>query len=458
MHPHPPLGFTFTGVPCGLKKTGAADFALIASDRPCAAAAVFTRNKFAAAPVIYDRALVTENPAGLRAVAINSGCANACTGDAGLADAATMAADVEVALGLPARSCAVMSTGVIGVRLDISKIAAGVRLACLRQLSAEGWDAAARAIMTTDTRPKVAFREVGGVRLFGMAKGAGMIHPNMATMLSTVVTDAAIEPAALAALLREAVEVSFNSVSVDGDTSTNDTVLVLANGASGVTVSGGVGERDATRGGTGRPMGGAQGRTPPLSHPPALSRIAFAAALTSLCTDLAQQIVRDGEGATKFITVRVEGAASDADARAAAKAVANSPLVKTAFYGGDANWGRILAAVGYSGAEVDPARADLWIAAGSDEGGSGRKGEGEKGGEYEGQNTPTLPLSHSRAAALQLVCAGQPLAYSEEVADAIFAQQEIGVEVKLGLGDGHATVWTCDLSHEYVDINGHYRT
>jgi len=407
MSNHPPLGFTFAGVPCRLKKTGAADFALIASDRPCAAAAVFTRNKFAAAPVIYDRALVTEHPAGLRAVAINSGCANACTGDAGLADAATMAAEVEVVLGLPARSCAVMSTGVIGVRLDMSKIAAGVRLAA-PQLAAEGWDAASRAIMTTDTRPKVAFRELappgreaGGVRLFGMAKGAGMIHPNMATMLSTIITDAAIEPAALDALLREAVEVSFNSVTVDGDTSTNDTVLVLANGASGRKLEAGSSELST-----------------------------FASALTSLCTDLAQQIARDGEGATKFITVRVEGAASDADARAAAKAVANSPLVKTAFYGGDANWGRILAAVGYSGADVDPARADLWIAAG--------RGE------------VTSPL--------QLVRSGQPLAYSEEVAGAIFAEKEIVVEVRLGLGDGQATVWTCDLSHEYVDINGHYRT
>ncbi len=343
MPKHPPLGFTFAGVPCGLKKTGAADFALIASDRPCAAAAVFTRNKFAAAPVIYDRALVAENPAGLAAVAINSGCANACTGDAGLADATAMAAEVETALGLPARSCAVMSTGVIGVRLDMSKIAAGVRLAA-PQLAAEGWDAASRAIMTTDTRPKVAFREAGGVRLFGMAKGAGMIHPNMATMLSTIVTDAAIEPAALAALLREAVEVSFNSVTVDGDTSTNDTVLVLANGASGVKVSGRMGEGE-----NGRMGEWANAPALPLSHSPTLSYVDFAAALTSLCTDLAQQIARDGEGATKFITVRVEGAASDADPRAAAKSVANSPLVKTAFYGGDANWGRILCAVGYSG-------------------------------------------------------------------------------------------------------------
>jgi glutamate N-acetyltransferase/amino-acid N-acetyltransferase len=416
--PNPaPKGFAFAGVPCGLKKTGAADFALIVSDRPCSAAATFTRNRFAAAPVLYDRNLIAENPTGLRAVAINSGCANACTGEAGLADAAAMAAEVEAALGLPPRSCAVMSTGVIGVRLDMDKITTGVRLAA-PALSAAGWDAAACAIMTTDTRPKIAFREValpgreaGGVRLFGMAKGAGMIHPNMATMLSTVITDAAVEPAVLAALLQSAVEVSFNSISIDGDTSTNDTVLVLANGASNLRLEAGS---------------------------PAFP--VFASALTSLCIDLAQQIVRDGEGATKFITVRVEGAKTDAEARAAAKAVANSPLVKTAFYGGDANWGRILAAVGYSGAEVDPTRADLWVSAGGGEVTSHGQGRGEV----------TSPL--------QLVAAGQPSGYPEETASAIFAEKEITVAVKLGLGSGCATVWTCDLSHEYVDINGHYRT
>jgi glutamate N-acetyltransferase/amino-acid N-acetyltransferase len=400
MPQHPPLGFTFAGVAAGIKKTGAADLAVIASDRSCAAAAVFTQNKFPAAPVLYDRALVAENRGGLRGVVINAGCANACTGDGGLADAAQMAVAAEAALGLPSRSCAVMSTGVIGVRLPMDKIATGVRLAA-PQLAAAGWDAASRAIMTTDTRPKVAFREVNGVRLFGMCKGAGMIHPNMATMLATIVTDAAIAPAALDAALRSAVEVSFNSISVDGDTSTNDTVLILANGAAGV-------------------------------HVPGTSEVpgTFAATLTDLCTDLAQQIVRDGEGATKFITVQVEGAASDADARRAAKAIANSPLVKTAFYGGDANWGRILCAVGYSGADVDPMRADLWIAAGAGE--------------------ATSPL--------QLVAYGQPLAYPETAASAIFAGKEIAVAVKLGLGAGRATVWTCDLSHDYVSINGHYRT
>ncbi len=400
---HTPLGFTFAAVAAGIKKTGASDLALIVSDRPCSAAATFTRNAFPAAPVLYDRALVAENPAGLRAVAINAGCANACTGEAGLADAAAMAGLAEAALELPPRSTAVMSTGVIGPRLPMDKIAAGLQQAA-GKLAVDGWDAASRAIMTTDTRPKTAFREVAGVRLFGMCKGAGMIHPNMATMLATIVTDAAVEPALLAEILRQAVDVSFNCISVDGDMSTNDTVLLLANGAAG--------DLDL------RGFGNLEGLS------------AFASALTSLCTDLAQQIVRDGEGATKFITIRMTGAASDSDARTAAKAVANSPLVKTAFYGGDANWGRILAAVGYSGAAVEPTKAALWIAAG--------RGE------------VTSPL--------QLVRAGQPLTYSEEAASAIFAGPEISVAVDLGLSGGQATVWTCDLSHDYVDINGHYRT
>ncbi len=406
----PPTGFTFSGVAAGIKKGGALDLALIASDRPCAAAAVFTQNKFPAAPVLYDRGLIAENPAGLYAVAINAGCANACTGDAGIADAAEMARLTEAALGLPSRSAAVMSTGVIGPRLPMAKIAAGLQAAA-RQLAPEGWEVAARAIMTTDTRPKVAFREVNGpdqppVRLLGMCKGAGMIHPNMATMLAIILTDAAIEPAALQAMLRQAVDVSFNAISVDGDTSTNDTVLILANGASETQV---------------------------------LRETGFLSALTSLCTDLAQQIVRDGEGATKFITIHVTGAASDEDAKKAAKAVANSPLVKTAFYGGDANWGRILAAVGYSGAAVQPDRTDLWIAPGADGAGTGERAE-------------------DATAALQLVRAGQPLPYSEETASAIFAGPEISVKIALGLGAGRATVWTCDLSHAYVDINGHYRT
>ena len=396
-----PRGYRFAGMPAGIKKTGAADFAAVLSDRPCAAAGMFTRNAFPAAPVLYDRELLAENPAGLRGVVINSGCANACTGEEGLADAADMARLAEAAFGAPPRSVAVMSTGVIGPRLPMERIAAGVRAAAAA-LPAGDSDApaaaAAVAIMTTDTRPKVAFRQAGTTCLWGMAKGAGMIHPNMATMLSVIVTDAAVSPADLESALRTAVDVSFNAISIDGDMSTNDTVMVLANGAAGVVDQG-----------------------------------VFADALTGLCTDLAQQIVRDGEGATRFVTIRVTGARTPADARTAAKAVANSPLVKTAIYGGDANWGRILAAVGYSGASVDPGCTDLWIAAGT-----------EDATECPGR--------------VQLVGRGRPLAYSEEAATAIFKGVEIAITVALGLGGGSATVWTCDLSHDYVDINGHYRT
>jgi glutamate N-acetyltransferase / amino-acid N-acetyltransferase len=425
LNPLPPLGFQFAGVACGLKKTGAADLALVVSDRPCTAAATFTRNRFAAAPVMYDRALLQEKPLGLRAVVINAGIANACTGAPGLADAASMASMAESMLRLPQRSCAVMSTGVIGPRLPLEKVEAGLRLAA-DELAETGWEAAARAIMTTDTRPKMAFRRAGSALLFGMAKGAGMIQPNMATMLSLIVTDAAVTPEALTGYLHRAVEGSFNSVTIDGDTSTNDTVLVLANGNAG-EVDGPV----------------------------------FAQALIDLCADLAQQIVRDGEGATKFITIRVEGAASDRDAQLAAKAVANSPLVKTAFFGGDANWGRILAAVGYSGAEVDPGQAGLWIASGSlaDSGPTNGGGAGDKAGNGL---APLVPLAQPKAkpqsVRLQLVAGGEPLAYSEAQASAIFAGSEIAVTVNLGLGQGAATVWTCDLSHGYVDINGHYRT
>jgi glutamate N-acetyltransferase/amino-acid N-acetyltransferase len=396
MQQRAPSGFTFAGVAAGLKNTSARDIALIVSDRPCTGAAVFTTNRFPAAPVLYDRELIAENPARLCAVVINSGCANACTGPDGLADAALMAHAAEEALGVLPRSAAVMSTGVIGPRLPMDRLRDGIRQAA-EALAPDGWEDAATAIMTTDTRPKTAFRYLDGCTLFGMAKGAGMIHPNMATMLSAIVTDAALSPGDLARALRRAVEVSFNRISVDGDMSTNDTVLILANGAAGPAEPGRFGD-----------------------------------ALADLCADLAQQIVRDGEGATKFITIRIIGAISDEDAHRAAKAVANSPLVKTAFYGGDANWGRILAAIGYSGAGVDPDRAGLWIAAGA-------------GGDQAGSP-------------LQLVAAGRPVAYSEVEASAIFAGREIAVMADLGLGAGKATVWTCDLSHDYVSINGHYRT
>ena len=400
-------GFRAAGVAAGIKANGDPDLALIVSDVPCAAAAVFTRNAFAAAPVIYDRKLMRVAAESIQAVVVNAGNANACTGEEGIVRAASMAHITEKALGLPERSAFVMSTGVIGVPLPIEKIRAGVPQAAAR-LRADGWEEAARAIMTTDTAPKWASAtlpaDLGGATVVGIAKGAGMIHPNMATMLAVIATDLAIAVAPLQAALRHAVNRSFNRITVDGDTSTNDTVVVLANGQAG---------------------------NAPITSDEDPRFAAFQDALTRVCVDLAQQIVRDGEGATKFVTVRVVGAASDEDAVRAAKAVANSPLCKTAFFGGDANWGRVLAAVGYSGAQVDPARVALWFAGGK-----------------EGQRGP----------ALQVVKGGTPTDYSEEEATHIFAQPEIDVLVDLGLGEGEAEVWTCDLGYEYVRINAEYRS
>jgi glutamate N-acetyltransferase/amino-acid N-acetyltransferase len=277
------------------------------------------------------------------------------------------------------------------------------------QLAPDGWEAAARAIMTTDTRPKLvtATERVGDrqVRCTGIAKGAGMIHPNMATMLSAIVTDAFVAQPVLQAALQAAADKSFNRISIDGDTSTNDTVLLLANGLADNE------EITETAG--------------PLYD-------AFLALITGVCTELAQAVVRDGEGVTRFVTVQVNGATSGEAAHTAANTIATSPLVKTAFFGGDANWGRILAAVGRAGIAVDPSLAALFIDGGPD--------------------------AATRLGELQLVEAGEPLRYSEEQATAVFAQPEIDVRVELGLGDGAAVVWTSDLSYDYVRINGDYRT
>lgn len=400
-------GFRAAGGSASIKADGAPDLALIVSEVPCTAEAVFTRNAFAAAPVLYDRRLMREAASHIQAVIINAGNANACTGEEGIARAGRMARAVEETLGLRAGRAFVMSTGVIGVPLPVENIEAAVPT-LVKRLREDGWEEAARAIMTTDTRPKWASLSLEGdlapAVMVGIAKGAGMIHPNMATMLSVIATDLAVAPEPLQAALRHAADRSFNRISVDGDTSTNDTVLVLANGRAGNTV------------------------IESVSDP---RFAAFQDALVDVCQDLAMQIVRDGEGATKFVTIRVVGAASERDALIAARAVANSPLCKTAFYGGDANWGRILAAVGYSGAQVAPDRTSLWFAGGKD---------GERG------------------PALQVVAQGTPTDYSEEDASRIFAQPEIDVLIDLGLGYGEAEVWTCDLSHEYVTINGAYRT
>ncbi len=333
----------------------------------------------------------------MRAVVINSGNANACTGAQGEVDALRMAKVAENVLGLAAGTALVMSTGVIGVALPMDEIEAGIGEASDQARSStgqsrEGQMLAAQAIMTTDTQPKLAMHRVGSATILGLAKGAAMIHPNMATMLAAVVTDAAVEPDALHAMLRRAVDRSFNAITVDGDTSTNDTVLVLANGLAGPVDAG-----------------------------------AFEAALTVVCQDLAQQIVRDAEGGTKFVAVRVTGAASEDEARQVAKTIATSVLVKTAVYGGDPNWGRVLAAAGRSGVELDPSLCALWFA-------------GDGGSEF------------------QVVTGGTPLAYDEAEAARIFACHDLTIHLDLGAGEAEATVWTSDLTHEYVTLNAHYRT
>jgi glutamate N-acetyltransferase/amino-acid N-acetyltransferase len=401
-------GFDAAGVAANIKKTGALDLALITSRTPCRAAAVFTQSAFAAAPVHYDRRLLEFNPEGSHGVVINSGNANACTGPEGDANARRMAESVEQGIGAGDHAIFVMSTGVIGVQLPMDALLSGIPNA-VDALRPDGWVDAAKAIMTTDTVHKVATRTLplgnSQIRMTGISKGSGMIHPDMATMLSTIVTDARIAQPLLQQALHYAVDRSFNRISVDGDTSTNDTVLVLANGVA-----------DHAE----------------IVDADSLEFAAFRDALTDLCIELAQAIVRDGEGATKFITIRVNGAVSDADAHLAANTLAISPLCKTAFYGNDANWGRFVMALGRSGAQMDPRRCGIFIA----------------GGESADERGPEL----------QLLDAGAPTDYAEADAGAIFAQPEIDVRIELDLGDGSTTVWTCDFSHEYVSINADYRT
>ncbi len=366
------------------------DVALIVSERPCNAAAVFTTNQVIAAPCVVTRRHVERGP--LRAIVVNSGNANACTGEQGERDAIAMAEAAALVVGCSPYEVAVASTGVIGFKLPVERIAAVLPDIAL---AAGGWDDTSRAIMTTDTRPKVAERELhltaGTVRIGGVAKGAGMIHPNMATLLAFVTTDAAIEHADLRRIVSHAADTTFNAISVDGDTSTNDTLLVLANGASGVTPKGG-------------------------------DLATFEEGLRTVCAELARMIVADGEGATKVFEVRVRGAASAADARLAARTITNSNLVRTAIHGGDPNWGRVLAAAGRSGARVDDRRASVRI--------------GE----------------------LFVYRNGAPVAVADADVRALFAASAVEIEVSLGLGDGQAVAWGCDLSAEYVRINAEYMT
>jgi glutamate N-acetyltransferase/amino-acid N-acetyltransferase len=393
-----PDGFTAAAASAGLKSNGAPDVALLVSASSCATAGVFTRNMVKAAPVLYDQELLAERPGRVRAVGMNARVANACTGAPGLEAARAMARATEEAAGVPPRTALVLSTGVIGVPLPVDQVAGGLRDAATRLSPAGGHDLAA-AIMTTDTRPKtcaVRFETAGRpITVGGVAKGAGMIHPDMATLLAVITTDAAGEPAGLAPLLRRVVDRTFNAVSVDGDTSTNDTVLLLANGASGV---------DPARDG-------------------ALWKL-FEDAVHHVARTLALAVVRDGEGATKLLEVQVVGAATEQAAREVGRAIARSTLVKTAIYGADPNWGRVLAAAGAAGVPlpVDKLRLDA-----ATDGGW-----------------------------LALAVGGATAHASPAAARAVFQQEHVTLRLDLGIGRAESVVWTCDLTPEYVHINADY--
>ncbi len=399
-----PRGFRFAAGRAGLKASGRPDFALIVADTPASAAAAFTANRVIAAPLIVDKQHLTATGGRVRVVAINAGNANCAAGRAGLDAARATCAAAAKAFGCRSEEVFPSSTGIIGVPLPAEKLVAALpELAASLASDASHFDDAARAILTTDTVEKVAFArlEVAGgdgatreVRVAALGKGSGMIHPQLvphATMLVYVMTDAAIEPAALNSYLRPAVEVSFNRISVDGDTSTNDTVLLLASGATGVRIGAG----DA----------------------------AFASALTEVCTSLARQVVADGEGLTHVVELRIEGAASDADALRVAKAIAHSPLVKTAWAGCDPNWGRLAAAIGYSGAVIDPNRFDIDF--------------GELAICRDGGRAPE---------------------FDEAAAHEYIAQREFFISIQLHQGSGSCVFWTTDLTHEYISINADYST
>ncbi len=387
-----PEGFRASGVACGLKPEDK-DLALIASSRPAAAAGVFTTNQVQAAPIQVNREHLADHTA--QAIIINSKNANACTGERGLADARQTAREVAGELDIAPEDVLVNSTGVIGVPLPIDKIRAGIP-AAVRDLRDDGWADAAAAIMTTDTAPKPASTQMRldgrTVTICGIAKGAGMIAPDMATMLGFVVTDAAMDPGRLETCLRAAAGRSFNCITVDGDTSTNDTVLLRANGAA-------------------------------CERPLSASDVdSFQTGLNAVCGSLARQIARDGEGATKLITIRVAGAASSRDARTIGLSVGNSNLVKTAVFGRDPNWGRILCAIGYAGVPVEPGKISVSMA--------GIPIYGDGGG---------LPFD------------------SEEAIRALSAT-DVDIEIKLGQGAESATIYTCDLTYDYVRINAEYTT
>jgi glutamate N-acetyltransferase/amino-acid N-acetyltransferase len=390
-----PAGFRAAGIACGIKRNGNSDLALIVSECPAASAGVFTLNKAQAAPVAVSKERLAASGGHGRVIVINSGCANACTGPEGRRTAEMMADAAAAAAFVDPSQVLVASTGVIGVALDRDAVTAGIASAAA-SLSSGGGSDAARAIMTTDPFPKEAAVEVtvanGSFRVGGIAKGSGMIEPLMATMLAVLTTDAAVDPALLRRALAAVVDDTFNAITVDGECSTNDCVFALANGASGVAIT----DKDFDL---------------------------FVNALRRVAEPLAMDIVRGGEGATKLITIEVTGAQSDAEAKMAARAIANSPLVKTAVHGADPNWGRLVAVAGRAGVAFDLDRTRIQI------------------GDVE------------------LFAGGRP--YDERAPEASehLKQREVMLRVDLGTdGAGRARMWTCDLSADYVKINAEYRT
>ena len=399
-----PRGFRFAAAKAGLKASGRTDFALIVADSPASAAAAFTANRVTAAPLIVDKEHLRATGNRVRGVAINAGNANCAAGQAGLDAARATCAAAAKLFGCPAAEVFPSSTGIIGVPLPAEKLVAAMpAMAASMGAEFDHFEDFSQAILTTDTIEKTAFAhlDVAGpdgtkreVRIAAACKGSGMIHPQLiphATMLVYILTDGAVEPAVLDGYLRQAIEVSFNRISVDGDTSTNDTVLLLASGASGAAVT--------------------------ADNPE------FAGALTSVCTSLARQIVADGEGITHVVELHIEGAANDAEALQVAKAIAHSPLVKTAWAGADPNWGRLIAAIGYSGAQIDPDRIDVSFG--------------------------DLPVCRN---------GGRAPEFDEAAAHAYIAKPEFSIAIELHQGQGSCVFWTTDLTVEYIHINADYST
>jgi glutamate N-acetyltransferase / amino-acid N-acetyltransferase len=398
-----PRGFRFAAVKAGIKPSGKPDFAVVVAGQVASAAAMFTANRVQAAPITVGRRHLERSGGRVRVVAVNAGNANCATGEIGLTACEQVCRAAAQTFGCEGHEVFPSSTGIIGVPLPWEKLAAALP-AVEKDLdaSAEAFSRFASAMLTTDTRMKIAHATLQAegreVRIAGACKGAGMIHPRLepsgalhATMLVYLFTDARVDPAVLDGYLRGVAEISFNRISIDGDTSTNDTVLLLASGASGAEIGAG--------------------------------HAAFHDALNEVCTSLAKQIVTDGEGVTHVVELQIEGAPNDADAVKIAKAIAHSPLVKTAWAGSDPNWGRLMAAAGYAGVAIDPSRIAIWFG--------------------------DLPICRN---------GGRATEYDEQAAHAYLTQPEYSIRLEFGVGEGRCRFWTCDLTKEYVAINADYST